>query len=307
MPLFLGIDGGGTKTTCAVGDETSTRAVATASGSNVVRLGEAEARIGLQAAISQACCNARVSPLRIQSACVGVAGAAHSDVNATVRRIVQQILPNAEISVVGDMVIAHEAALHSRPGVITIAGTGSIAYGRNAQGETARAGGWGFAISDEGSGHWIGRSAVSQLMRALDANCSSTLLDGVLQVWGLTSQDDLVRHANGTPTPNFSELFPAVQQAASEGDAVAFDVLERAGKELGELTLTVLRRLWAVNERVAVGVAGGVFANSMQVRRAYLASVRGGWRTAGVCFQISDPVNGALSLARRAVVAAGAR
>ncbi len=70
-------------------------------------------------------------------------------------------IKTSEIKVVGDNVIALEAAFGSGPGVIVIAGTGSIAYGRNRDGQTARAGGWGFAISDEGSGHWIGRAAVA--------------------------------------------------------------------------------------------------------------------------------------------------
>ena len=72
------------------------------------------------------------------------------------RDIVAEILPTP-IEVVGDMLIALEAAFDSGPGVIVIAGTGSIAYGRNRQGTTVRAGGWGFAIGDEGSAHWIGR------------------------------------------------------------------------------------------------------------------------------------------------------
>lgn len=307
MALFLGIDGGGTKTTCVAGDESQVLATATGSGSNVIRLGEAQARIGLQSAISQACCAAGISPLRIQSACIGAAGATNPDTNAATKQMARQILPNAEITVVGDMEIAHEAALSGHPGVIAIAGTGSIVYGRNQRGETARAGGWGFAISDEGSGQWIGRSAVSCAMRAHDSGRANLLLKLILEEWKLGSTDDLIRMANSTPPPNFAELFPVVQRSVDQGDTLADEILTRAGVELANLTLIVLRKLWSTEEAVRIGVAGGVFANSTHVRRSFQHSLRVGWRKASICFQITDPVLGALSMARRIASAAGAR
>ena len=116
-----------------------------------------------------------------------------------VRRLVSEFV-SGEVAVVGDMVIAMEAAFGGGPGVIVIAGTGSIAYGRNSAGQTARAGGWGFAISDEGSGHWIGRSAVAACMRAFDeagAESAGGLLEGIMKSWGVTTREQLVVAANG--------------------------------------------------------------------------------------------------------------
>ena len=307
MSLYLGIDGGGTKTTCAVGDETSVFATAHGSGSNFVRLGEAQAKAGLQSAISQACSQAGVSPLRVLSACVGAAGAANPDVNTAVRTVVRQILPNAEVVVVGDMVIAMEASLHGNPGVVVISGTGSIAYGRNAIGEIARAGGWGFAISDEGSGQWIGRTAVADAMRAFDAKRPTVLLDRILEAWTLDSRDALIPFANSSPAPNFAELFPVVMDTAREGDLVAAAVLTSAGEELARLALTVMLRLWKHDENVRIGVAGGVFANSAHVRRAFYDALLAKWAKMSVCFKVVDPVLGALSLARRSAAAMGAR
>jgi N-acetylglucosamine kinase-like BadF-type ATPase len=307
MPLFLGIDGGGTKTTCAVGDDTSVIATVTGPGSNVVRLGEPESRAALQAAISQACNEAQISPLRIQSACIGAAGASHLEVAATVKSIVRNVLPNALVDVVGDMVIAHEAALHSGPGVLVISGTGSIAYGRNAAGETARAGGWGFAVSDEGSGHWIGKTAVVEALRASDAQIPTTLLDRMLAAWQVSSRDDLVQRANSSPPPNFADLFPVVQQAADEGDKLATELLSRAGLELWQLASVVLDRLWKPEEPVRIGVAGGVFVNSPQVRGTFETAFLRTRPNASVSFEFTDPVLGALSLARKAHAAAEAQ
>ncbi|HET9698933.1 MAG TPA: BadF/BadG/BcrA/BcrD ATPase family protein [Terriglobales bacterium] len=307
MPLYLGIDGGGTKTTCAVGDDMSVLAVASGPGSNVIRLGEAQARAGLHAAISKACCDAGVSPLRVQSVCVGAAGATSADINATVKNWVRQVLPNAEVTVVGDMVIAMEATLHGHPGVIVISGTGSICYGRNERAQTARAGGWGFQVSDEGSGQWIGRTAVSDSLRAMDSARETILMARILQQWQLSSPEELVKHANSSPAPNFAELFPAVQQAADVRDPLAGEVLARAGAELSQLALIVLHRLWQPNETVRIGIAGGVLAHSSQVRRAFYNSMRAAWPRVAVCFQISEPVVGALWMARQSALAVKAR
>lgn len=306
MPLFIGIDGGGTKTTCAVGDDVSVRAVATGAGSNVVRLGEKEARAGLHEAIAGACAKAEVSPLRVQAACIGAAGAANPEINAAVKDMMRQVLPNACIQVVGDMVIAMEAAFPDLPGVIAIAGTGSIVYGRNQAGETARAGGWGYRISDEGSGEWIGRTAVAESMRAQDAGRKTTLLERIAQEWKLSSPDEIVSLANATPGPKFADLFPVVQKAAMERDVIAGEVLTRAGAELAQLVLVVLHRLWKPGESVRIAVAGGVFTNSEQVRRAFYNSVHAAWLATSICFKVTDPVLGALWMARRMVAALGA-
>ena len=299
MSLYLGIDGGGTKTTCAVGDDVSVLAVETGGGSNVVRLGEQQARAGLLETIARACTSAQISPLRVNAVCVGAAGAMHPEVNAAVKQMVQKVMPNASVSVVGDMVIAMEAALNEHPGVVAIAGTGSIVYGRNLKGETARAGGYGYRISDEGSGQWIGRTAIAEVMRAHDLGRETKLLDDILAEWNLASRDELVRHANATPAPNFAELFPVVQKAAKHRDVLACEVLKKAGAELAELALIVLHRLWTTEQAVRVGVAGGVFANSEHVRRSFYNSLRAAWPALSVCFKVTDPVVGALWMARR--------
>ena len=293
------MDGGGTKTTCAIGDDVSVYAVATGAGSNVVRLGEAQARAGLHEAIARACTMAEVSPLRVQAACIGAAGAVNPEVSTAVKLMLQQVLPNAEIKVVGDMVIAMEAALHQHPGVVAISGTGSIVYGRNRAGETARAGGWGYRISDEGSGHWIGQAAVAEVMRAHDAGRNTALYEAILREWNSESLDELVRRVHADPAPNFASLFPLVQQAAKGRDETAIEVLTRAGLELGKLVLMVLNRLWNPGDPVRIAIAGGVFANSPQVRRAFYNSVHTLWPSTSLCFKVSEPVAGALWMARR--------
>ena len=173
--IFLGIDGGATKTSCLIGDEKSVLGSGASGSSNLIRVGEAQARESLNSAIQQACAAAHVSPAQIHKTCVGLAGAGRSEISSAARRAMLEIV-GGEVQIVGDTIIALEAAFGRGPGVVVIAGTGSIAYGRNAAGQTARAGGWGFAISDEGSGYWIGRAAVASAMRSLDEEGKSPLL-----------------------------------------------------------------------------------------------------------------------------------
>jgi glucosamine kinase len=307
VAYYLGIDGGGSKTTCAVGDESSLLATATAGASNITRVGEACARESLHQAIREACAAAKIDSRQVQRACIGAAGAGRDEVASVVHKIVAEMI-SGEIEVVGDMEIALAAAFGAGPGVIVIAGTGSIAYGRDAQGRTARAGGWGFAISDEGSAHWIGRTAVSALLRAIDqakdaqaAAEASPLFHELKAAWKLHSLDEFVRTANSSL--DFAALFPAILAAADAGDALAQGVLARAGGKLAQLAGIVVRRLFADNDMrlpaIPLAMAGGVFRHSPTVRDVFCDEVRKLNPRLSVNPAVVEPVQGALQLARR--------
>jgi len=306
VPYYLGIDGGGTKTICAVGDDSQLVATAIAGPSNIVRVGEAQARESLEQSVRQACAAAGITPAEVARTCVGGSGAAHPELAAKVRHILSALLPTP-IDVVGDMQIALEAAFDAGPGVIVIAGTGSIAYGRDPRGNTLRAGGWGFAVGDEGSAHWIGRAAVSTVLRAADrsagANDSSqqspdsSLADALLKAWGVASLPDLARAGNAIPPPNFAALFPAV---AASPDDLATQVLTRAGSELAQLAAVVLRRLFADTAPVPVAMTGGVFRHAPLVRQVFYNELRALDTRAEVNLEVVEPVEGALRLARQA-------
>jgi glucosamine kinase len=303
VAYYLGIDGGGSKTTCAVGDESSLLTTVTAGPSNITRVGETRSREALQQVIREGCAAAKIDPRQVQRACIGVAGAGREKVALAVRKIAAEIIPG-EIEVVGDMQIALAAAFGDAPGVIVIAGTGSIAYGRDAQGRTARAGGWGFAISDEGSAHWIGRAAVSAVLREIDksedaqrAAETSPLFCGMKTAWVLHSLDDFVRAANSSP--DFAALLPVIHAAAKSGDAVAERVLAEAGRELAQLAAIVVRKLFSKNSAaVSLAMAGGVFRHSPQVREAFANEVGGRDLRIDLSPQVVDPVAGALQMAR---------
>jgi len=303
VAYYLGIDGGGSKTTCVVGDESSALGSAVSGPSNVIRVGEARARESLHDVIRQTCAAARIDLRRVHRACVGVAGAGREEVANTVRKIIAELIAG-EIEVVGDMQIALQAALGAGPGVIVIAGTGSIAYGRDAHGKTARAGGWGFAISDEGSAHWIGRTAVAALLRAADesvgdgaAQGPSPLFREIKAIWKLESLEQLARAAN--MNPDFAALLPAVVAAADARDELAQRVLREAGRELADLAGIVVQQLFLhSNEAVPLAVVGGVFRHAAIAREIFCDAVHKRDPRLEINREVVEPVVGALQMAR---------
>lgn len=298
MALFLGIDGGATKTTCAVGDESRVLALVTGGGCNIVRHGEDHARQSLSPIIVKACAEAGVDPKSVDRSCIGAAGASISEVKDVLRRIVNESV-SGPVSVVTDSEIALEAALGQGPGVIVASGTGSIAFGRNDSGSTARAGGHGHAVSDEGSGYWIGKAAISAALSAYDRGEQPALLNQLALAWGGNDRNDLVRLANANPAPDFATLFPVVSQAGAQSDPLAAAVLRSAGEKLAELAATVIRTLWSSETSINVGVVGSVFKYSEIVIQEFSRALVRLDRRAQVSQSISEPVLGALSLARR--------
>lgn len=310
MAYFLGIDGGGSKTSCAVGDDTSVLATVSAGPSNITRVGEVRARESLHQAVGDACAAAKVDPRQVERVCVGVAGAGRQEIATAVRTIIGEVIIG-KIEVVGDMQIALEAAFGAGPGVIVIAGTGSIVYGRDQQGRTARAGGWGFAISDEGSAHWIGRTAVGAVLRAIDERIEAgndqnvaealPLYRELLAAWKLRSLDEFVRMGNSTP--DFAALLPAIVAGAESGDLRAKRVLTQAGSELAQLAIILVKRVFADGDTKAsvipLALAGGVFRHAGRVREVFCDELCKVDPRIRVSPEIVEPVVGALKMARQ--------
>jgi N-acetylglucosamine kinase-like BadF-type ATPase len=303
VDYFLGVDGGGSKTACVVGSESSVLASAQSGPSNITRVGEVRARESLHEAIRRACAAARIDPRQLRYACIGAAGAGRAEIASVVRNMAAEVIPG-EIEVVGDMQIALQAALGEGPGVIVIAGTGSIAFGRDAQGKTARAGGWGFAISDEGSAHWIGRTAVAAVLRSADqsdlsAQQTSPLFREMKSIWKLESLEELAGTANSNP--DFATLLPTILAAADSGDELAQQVLAQAGRELARLASIVMRRLFSEQHAtVPLAMAGGVFRHAPMIRELFYNEVRTAHPHVVLNPEVVEPVQGALQLARRA-------
>ncbi|HYN14634.1 MAG TPA: BadF/BadG/BcrA/BcrD ATPase family protein [Terriglobales bacterium] len=296
MAFFLGIDGGGSKTECMVGDETSVLGWAGSSSSKIARVGEEAAGAALREGVGRACAAAGVAASQIHRTCIGVSGASQADAVAAIRRLLGEIVAG-EIEVVGDVEVAHHAAFDGGAGVVVISGTGSIAWGRNQHGETARAGGLAPATGDPGSGEWIGRTAVELVLLASEHGHSPAMLNDVLKAWKLEDLQQLARVLRASPAPDFAVLFPLVAVSA---DPIARRVLARAGRELALLAADVLGSLWTTSTPVEVAMYGGVLENSPEVRDAFAADLYERCPEARVAQGKRRPAEGALLMARKA-------
>jgi N-acetylglucosamine kinase-like BadF-type ATPase len=256
----LGIDAGGTKTVCLLADDQG-RVVAEArrGGANLQAVGELEVEKVLHEVMEEALGDGTITPAAI---CLGIAGVDRPDDSTVVRGIMKRIGYKARIVIVNDALVALEAGAPGQPGVVVISGTGSIAYGRDAKGQAARSGGWGYVLGDEGSGYWIGRAALRAVLREADRRGPATILSslllkhfGVAQAQGLIHQ---VYNTNLKPAA-IGALATCVQSAFSQGDQVALGILRGAANELEASALSVARRLELIGKPFVFILAGGIF------------------------------------------------
>jgi N-acetylglucosamine kinase-like BadF-type ATPase len=179
--------------------------------------------------------------------------------------------------VVGDQVIALDAAFHGGPGILQIAGTGSNTIGRAPDGSQESAGGWSSRLGDEGSGYWIGLHSVRRALRAYDHGQPTQVLKKVGEIWGTPDLDELVNVGDGTPGPDFAALAPTINELAEAGDPVALGVLHQASADLVEFVLLVrekLRKKHSIAGEVPVAWTGGVIEKMTIVREAFFKGLR---------------------------------
>jgi N-acetylglucosamine kinase-like BadF-type ATPase len=205
------------------------------------------------------------------------------------------------VLVTDDAVIALAGATGGEPGIVTIAGTGSISFGRHADGRATRAGGWGYIFGDEGGGFDIARQALRAVLRAEEGWGPPTVLAAaLLEASGSTSANQAMHrfYTPDWPRPRVAALAPLVDLAAMEGDAVARDILHNAAQQLATLTSSVRGQLWRPGEPARVAWTGGVFRSRMLMERyRYLLEMEEGNRTASAEY---NPAAGALIEAYRA-------
>jgi N-acetylglucosamine kinase-like BadF-type ATPase len=256
----LGIDVGGTKTICLLADEEG-RVIASAreEGANLQGVGELALEKVLHHVMEKTLADTHVIPSAI---CLGIAGVDRAADEAIVRSIMKRIGYQAKILVVNDALIALQAGIGHEPGIVIVAGTGSIAYGRNSRGEASRAGGWGYVLGDEGSGYWIGRLALRAVVRHADGRGRPTsLTPHLLAHFGAERAAELIRkvyHEELSPAA-IASLAHYVQQARDEGDMVAAGILNRAADELITAAAAVMARLDLTDESFSFVLAGGMF------------------------------------------------
>jgi N-acetylglucosamine kinase-like BadF-type ATPase len=303
MAFFLGFDAGGTKTTCALGDDTHLLVRAVGGSIKPLRVSFEQARENMRALLADIAAKSGVDLRTIAASCIGTAGVRLPQTQQWMRDILS---PHAggEITVVGDEEIALDGVFPGQAGVLMIAGTGSNTLGRTSKGELIHVGGWGPVLRDEASGHWIGVQALRVAFRALDYQQPTLILDRVIEFWSAPSLEEVVNIANATPAPDFSKLAPVVLACAEQGDAVAQRVLEEGGRLLGEDAIQAYQRVRAIEpdaKQPGIAFIGSIFEKIAPVRESVIATIRRILPEAEIVPEASDAIQGALWRARQAV------
>ncbi len=298
--LYLGIDGGQSSTKALIGDEAG-RILGEGTGGpcNHARKGEGRARLerGLRDSVDAACEMADLdfSSVEFEAACLGMSGGPDDK-----REIAAGILRALRLEVTGDAEIALAGATPGGQGIIVIAGTGSISLGRNAQGQTARAGGWGYIFGDEGSAFDLVRRALRSALRMEEGWGPPTALRQILlDATGSRDAGEALHsfYREEWPRSRVAALAPLVETAAENGDAAAAEALAGSARELAFLAGAVREQLWTPGEPVNVAYAGGLFRSRQILERfRLLVELNDGVRCAP---PLRTPAEGALLEAYR--------
>lgn len=300
--LVAGVDGGGSKTTVAVAGTRGPDLASIVGSPSAVRPGEAARSADVVARlVAEALESAGKTDERLAALCVGVAGVGRDAEFAAFFAAMQERDLADELVVLPDAVVALEDAFGDDAGILLIAGTGSVCYGRGPTGKLARCGGWGFFCGDEGSGAWIGRRALSVVTASSDGREPETALVGaLLHSLTLSKVEELVAWGAGATVQQLAQVAPIVVSVAATGDLRANSILTMAAEELVLHVRTLARELFA-DERASVPVAfsGGLMPPGSFLRKLVEHRLRSAAPGAVVRHEPVIPVRGALRVARR--------
>lgn len=298
-PFFAGVDGGGTRTTLVLAGPDGREIMRRVGGAGLVDPRDPTASAMLvadlvRAAVAEAGLDAPAA------LCAGLAGVGNETERAAVERALAAERVAGRVRIVTDGEIALEGTLGGGAGVLMIAGTGSVAYGRAEDGRVARCGGWGMFVGDEGSGYALGRAGIVAALRAADGRGPATrLLDELMARMGVDTPNGIPPWVGRSEKSVIAALSRPVVEAAEAGDAVALEILRREAGELALHPRALADALDPWSGPIPVVLYGGTSSSALYTGMVEEA-LSGGPREFRVRPPAADAVAGALSMAMRA-------
>jgi glucosamine kinase len=266
MDYFLGVDGGATSTACAVAtDDGVILGIGHGGPSNHILApgGRERARAAIDEAVRSALASAGLARPEFRAAQFGMTGMnADTEPARVFGGVAAELVSARSVTIDNDALVARAGALACRPGVVVIAGTGSVALGEDPRGAQARAGGWGYLFGDEGSAFSLGLGGVRAALRARDGTGPETVLtERIAHAMGRSlGEIPSAFYETRIHRAQIAALAPVVTAAAAGGDAISQELVHDAAERLGALAAAVVRRLTWPDGTVAVAPVGGVFS-----------------------------------------------
>ncbi len=296
---FVGIYGGGTRTTAVIIDDAGNELARLEGEAGRVDVLEPEAGAHTLADLAaHALADARVTQLP-SVLCCALAGAGREPERISIERALSSLRIAEQVHVVGDFEAAMHDAFGANAGIMVIAGTGSSAWGRAADGRCVRAGGWGHLIGDEGSGFALGRAALMLAMREFDGRGENAgFMPAVIARTGVQSEEGLVRWAASADKGDVAALAPIVFDAAQRGSLSAQDVIEDAAAEIAMHVAALYDRLGPWDTPPVVALAGGLIEPGRPMREAVLREIEALTIPVAIVEDRIDAARGAAGIAR---------
>lgn len=274
MGLIIAIDAGGTKTDCVIGTTEGEILAKLVSGPANYQLVGADGVVQVIRELLHAVDGYWPHEKHgFEVMWIGIAGVDRPGEREQVGTALRNVGTAKKVVVDNDAIIALAGGTMGKPGIVVIAGTGSIAFGVNEEGKRARSGGWGYVLGDEGSAYYIGLKALNSVTRAEDGRGQPTLLSqAIFDHFSIDSVDGLVRLAyiDGFDRIDVADLSIIVAEAAEEGDETACRILGQAGAELGIAAGAVAKALGMEGVAFPCVTAGGVFKSGSKVTNALM-------------------------------------
>ncbi|MEH1843679.1 MAG: BadF/BadG/BcrA/BcrD ATPase family protein [Nostoc sp.] len=312
MSYVLGIDGGGSKTVyILMNDLCQVLGRGEAGSSNYQSIGIEATLQSIQSAIHNAVeAEIITNTLKISAICLGLAGVGRAADIEVVKALVQDLQNNklpiiwalqpANILICNDALIALVGGIGQSVGIVVAAGTGSIVFGRNHQGDTKRVGGWGYILGDEGSAYKIAIAGMNAALKSADGReMSTSLIEGFKQHLDLESIEDLIEviYRREWRVKQIAALAPVVDFAAASGDIVANSIIDDAVKELVKATSTVIDAIFSSDSVLEVVTTGSVWRGKCKMHEIFTASLVKKFPNLNVIFPRYEPAYGAGLLA----------
>jgi N-acetylglucosamine kinase-like BadF-type ATPase len=299
MKYAIGIDGGGTGSTLKIFSEDSVEVGGAIGGpANISAQPAGEVKSILDNLINAGLANAKVHIKDIAAICIGAAGAGRERDASILKEIIADIGIKGTIIIKEDTHIALVAGTGKEEGIIVIAGTGSIAYGRTMEGKSSRAGGWGHIIGDEGSAYYIGVKAINEALRSYDGRSGFTiLLPMLLEAMQADNVDQLVSYVyrEEFSKSKIAKLARVVDEAFKKGDQTAKSILEQSAYELFLLADSVIKALDTTDSVLVT--SGSVLLKNKFIFDNFCSLVKASYPKLRILKLNKDPAYGAVHIA----------